>query len=138
MIVVARASVRISLHSLKERAAFRVNLADKIVMRPIDALIPYARNARQHSLVMRGWASWYRVDQPVGHQRLQHVQPTRSLSRGRQSWRPEVIQPQLIPQMAGQPAGAPLSRPVQPQSAEPDMHHIAIQNWRRAVLGEQR
>src|SRR6266853_2608253 len=81
-------------------------------------------------------AAW--VDQPVGHQRLQHVQPTRSLSRGRQSWRPEVIQPQLIPQMAGQPAGAPLPRPVQPQSAEPDMHHIAIQNWRRAVLGEQR
>src|SRR6201997_5360884 len=81
-------------------------------------------------------AAW--VDQPVGHQRLQHVQPTRSLSRGRQSWRPEVIQPQLIPQMAGQPAGAPLPRPVQPQSAEPDMHHIAIQNWRRAVFGEQR
>src|SRR5207237_3838909 len=58
--------------------------------------------------------------------------------RGRQSWRPEVIQPKLIPQMAGQPAGAPLPRPVQPRSAEPDMHHIAIQNWRRAVLGEQR
>src|ERR1700758_9035 len=81
-------------------------------------------------------AAW--VDQPVGHQRLQHVQPARSLSRGRQSWRPEVIQPQLIPQMAGQPAGAPLPRPVQSRSAEPDMHHIAIQNWRRAVLGEQR
>src|SRR5438445_11849551 len=44
----------------------------------------------------------------------------------------------LIPQMADRPAGAPLPRPVQPQSAEPDMHHIAIQNWRRAVLGEQR
>jgi Winged helix-turn helix/ParB-like nuclease domain len=26
-----------------------VNLAEKIVMRPIDALIPYASNARQHS-----------------------------------------------------------------------------------------
>jgi hypothetical protein len=56
-----------------------VNLADKIVMRPIDALIPYARNARQHSLVMRGWASWYRpssianVQETLGRWRSCHV-----------------------------------------------------------------
>ena len=40
--------------------------------------------------------------------------------------------------MARQPAGAPLPRPVQPQSAEPDMHHIAVQRRRVPILGEQR
>ena len=31
-----------------------------------------------------------------------------------------------------------MPRPAQPQSAEPDMHHIAIQSRRRTILGEQR
>src|ERR1700677_3539200 len=39
--------------------------------------------------------------------------------------------------MARQPAATPLPRPVQPQAAEPDVHHIAIQWRRRAILGEQ-
>ena len=78
------------------------------------------------------------VDQSVGHQGLQDVQPAGPLSGRWQSWRPEVIQPQLIPQVAGQPAGAPLPRPAQLQSVDPNMHHIAIQHRRRAVLREQR
>ena len=48
------------------------------------------------------------------------------------------VQPQLIPHMAGQPAGAPLPRPVQPQTAQPDMHHIAVQCRCQSILGEQR
>src|ERR1700681_1138125 len=40
--------------------------------------------------------------------------------------------------MARQPTSAPLPGPAQPQAAEPDVHHIAIQQWRRAILGEQR
>ena len=40
--------------------------------------------------------------------------------------------------MARQPTSAPLPRPAQPQAAEPDVHHIAIQQWRRAILAEQR
>ena len=67
------------------------------------------------------------VDQAVGDQCLQHVQPPCALPRGGQPGRPEIIQPQLIPHMTRQPAGAPLSRPVQPQTAQPDMHHIAVQ-----------
>ena len=78
------------------------------------------------------------VDQAVGDQRLQHVQPPCPLPRRRQPGRPEVIQPQLIPHMAGQPAGAPLPRPVQPQTAQPDMHHIAVQCRCLPILGEQR
>ena len=40
--------------------------------------------------------------------------------------------------MARQPTAAPLPGPAQPQAAEPDVHHVAIQQWRRAILGEQR
>ena len=78
------------------------------------------------------------IDQAVGDQRLQHVQPPCPFPRYRQPRRPEVIQPQLIPQMARQPASAPLPRPVQPQTAQPDMHHIAVQRRCRPILGEQR
>src|SRR5208283_3194631 len=39
--------------------------------------------------------------------------------------------------MARQPTATPLPRPAQPQAAEPDMHHIAIQWRRRTILGEQ-
>ena len=78
------------------------------------------------------------VDQAVGNQRLQHVQPPRPLPRCGQPRRPEIIQPQLIPHMTGQPAGAPLPWPVQPQTAQPDMHHIAVQCRCLPILGEQR
>ena len=78
------------------------------------------------------------VDQAVSHQRLQHVQPACPLPRCGQTRRPEIIQPQLIPHMAGQPARAPLPRPVQPQAAEPDMHHIAVQRRCRTILRKQR
>src|ERR1700693_225501 len=40
--------------------------------------------------------------------------------------------------MARQPTATPWSRPPQAQTAEPDMHHIAIQWRRRTILGEQR
>src|ERR1700688_604196 len=40
--------------------------------------------------------------------------------------------------MARQPTSAPLPGPAQPQAAEPDLHHIAIQWRRRTILGEQR
>src|ERR1700733_4650385 len=40
--------------------------------------------------------------------------------------------------MTRQPTSAPLPGPAQPQAAEPDVHHIAIQQWRRAILGEKR
>src|SRR3954454_10661577 len=40
--------------------------------------------------------------------------------------------------MACQPTRAPLSRSAQPQAAEPDMHYIAGQRRRGAILGKQR
>jgi hypothetical protein len=40
--------------------------------------------------------------------------------------------------MARQPTSAPLPGPAQPQAVEPDVYRIAIQQWRRAILGEQR
>ena len=39
---------------------------------------------------------------------LEHIQPTGPLSTDRQSIRPKLIQPQLIPKKTGQPAGTPL------------------------------
>jgi len=38
-----------------------------------------------------------RIDQSIGDQGLQHVQPACPLARYRQSWRPELIQLKLIP-----------------------------------------
>ena len=40
---------------------------------------------------------------------------------------PERVQEQLVPQRKGQPAGTPLSRPLQSQSAEPDLDDVAVQ-----------
>src|SRR5580692_3199864 len=40
--------------------------------------------------------------------------------------------------MTRQPAATPLPWPVQPQAAEPDLHHIAIQWRRRTILRKQR
>jgi len=49
------------------------------------------------------------VDEPITGQRLEHVQPARSLAAGRQTRLPEPIELQLIPKLAGQPARAPLA-----------------------------
>ena len=40
---------------------------------------------------------------------------------------PERVQEQLVPQRTGQSAGVPLSRPLQSQSAEPDLNDVAVQ-----------
>jgi hypothetical protein len=40
--------------------------------------------------------------------------------------------------MARQPAPTPLPWAAEPQTTEPDMHHIAIQRRRRTILGKQR
>ena len=77
------------------------------------------------------------VDQPVAHQRLEHVQPARALARRRQLVGPEVVQPQLAPQLAGEPAGPPLPRLAQFQGVEPDVHGLATQRRRLPVGGEQ-
>ena len=77
-----------------------------------------------------------RIDQPVDHKRLQHIQPACSLPGGRQPRRPEIIQSQLVPHMARQPTRTPLPRPAQPQATEPDMHHIAIERRSRTILGK--
>src|ERR1019366_8522946 len=49
-----------------------------------------------------------------------------------------LVQSQLIPQKSGHPAGAPLTRPAQPHGAQPDRHHVAIENRRKTILGKQR
>ncbi|MGO9233653.1 MAG: hypothetical protein ACLP4V_06020 [Methylocella sp.] len=36
------------------------------------------------------------------------------------------------------PAGIPLTRPTQPHGAQPDRHHIAIEDRRKTILGKQR
>ena len=79
-----------------------------------------------------------RRDQLIACQRLQDVQPTRALARGRQGLGPKLVQPKLIPKNHGQPARAPLARAAQPHLAQPDRNHVAIENRRHAVLGEKR
>src|SRR5450432_2518632 len=77
-------------------------------------------------------------DQSIARQRLQHVQPARALARGRQRLTPELVQPQLVPQNHRQPARPPLTRAAQTHAAQADRNHVAVENRRRAVLGEQR
>src|ERR1700760_3746280 len=40
--------------------------------------------------------------------------------------------------MARQPAPTPLPGTTESQTTEPNMHHIALQRWRRTILGKQR
>src|ERR1017187_6810061 len=77
-------------------------------------------------------------NQPVADQRLQDVQPARSFARRRQRRQPKLVQSQLIPQKSRHPAGTPLTRPTQPHGAQPDRHHIAIEDRRKTILGKQR
>jgi hypothetical protein len=79
-----------------------------------------------------------RGNQLIARQRLQHIQPTRALPRGRQRRAPELVQSQLIPQNHRQPARAPLTRAAQTHAAQSDRNHVAIENRRTTVLGEQR
>ena len=69
--------------------------------------------------------------------RQQNVQPARSFAR-RQRHQPKLVQSHLIPQKIGHPAGTPLTRPTQPHGAQPDRHHIAIEDRRKTILGKQR
>ena len=62
------------------------------------------------------------IDQPVRNQGLEHVEPPRAFSRGRQARRPELIQPQPRPKFQGQPTGTPLPRPPQLQLVHPDLN----------------
>jgi hypothetical protein len=78
------------------------------------------------------------IQQPIGHQDLQHPIPARALAAGRQAGRPKLIQPQLFPQLARQPASAPLPGPVQREFAEPNPHDIRVGHRADAVLGKQR
>jgi hypothetical protein len=51
-----------------------------------------------------------RRDQPVRHQYLQDLIPSRSLTARRQAVAPEAVQLQRLPQLPRQPTGAPLPR----------------------------
>jgi hypothetical protein len=78
------------------------------------------------------------VDQAIGDQGLEHIQPARSFAAGWQARLPKGVQLQQVPQPAGQPTRAPLSGTTQLQSAQFDLHHCARQFRRRAVLRKQR
>ena len=79
-----------------------------------------------------------RIDQAIGHQGLEHVQPASTLPTRRQPGRPESIPIKLSPALQGQPAGAPLPRAMQRQLAQADLHDFAIELRSRAVVGEDR
>jgi hypothetical protein len=78
-----------------------------------------------------------RVDEAVGDQGLQDVQPARTLAAGWQTRLPEGVQLQLFPQFAGQPAGAPLPRVAQLQPTQLDLDDLAGQLRSRPVFREQ-
>lgn len=77
------------------------------------------------------------VDQTVGDQGLEHIQPAGALAARRQARLPEGVQLQQVPQPTGQPTGAPLPRTAQLQSTQLDLDHRAGKLGRPAVLRKQ-
>jgi hypothetical protein len=73
-----------------------------------------------------------RIEQPIAHQRLQHVPPAGAFARVRQARRPELIQAKLFIQLAGQPARPPLPRPMQLHRLQPHLHAVRL-----GVLGHR-
>ena len=63
-----------------------------------------------------------RIDEPVKHESLQHLLPSRPLAAGRKFFPPKIPEPELLPQLAAQPARAPLARPAQRHLPEPQAH----------------
>ena len=82
-----------------------------------------------------------RIDEPVKHESLQHLLPSRPLAAGRKFFPPKIPEPELLPQLAAQPARAPLARPAQRHLPEPQAHHGEFPGahlLRRVLLGEER
>ena len=73
-----------------------------------------------------------RVDEPVGHQRLEHLQPRRAFARGAQPRPPEAVEFELLPQIQRQPACAPLARAAQAQFAQAHADRIDVVGGHRA------
>ena len=67
-----------------------------------------------------------RVDESIGDQRLEHLQPRRALARGTQPRAPETVKLELLPQGQGQPARSPLPWPMHSQFAQPHANRIDV------------
>ena len=107
---------------LHERHVFAQEIAHRALLEPMPMQAPFAS----------------RRDQLIGGERLEHVEPARSLARGRKTRRKERVEPQLIPQQHRQPASAPLSRPSQTHLAQANRDDVAVENRRRAIFRKQR
>ena len=110
----------IQIVRLHERDVLAEQIAHRAMLEPMPVQSPFAAGRNQL----------------ITDQRLQDVQPARSFARGRQRRQPKLIQSQLI--QSGHPAGPPLTRTTQPHGAQPDRHHIAIEDRRKTILGKQR
>ena len=77
------------------------------------------------------------IDQAVGHQGFQDIEPRSALARGKQTVAPEIVQGQLVPQFERQPAGAPLARARQHEAVHVDLDRRRPRR-RLAVLGKER
>ena len=78
-----------------------------------------------------------RIDEAIGDQSLQGIEPPGALAAEGQARRPEGVQLQQVPQPAGRPTGAPLARAAQLQPAQLDLHHCAGRLRRLTVCRKQ-
>ena len=76
-----------------------------------------------------------RINEPIGHQRLQNMTPTGSFTGIRKPRRPEPIQAQLLVKFTRQPARSPLPRPVQLHRLDPHLHAISLGVLGHAAVG---
>jgi hypothetical protein len=79
-----------------------------------------------------------RIDQPVAHQRLEHVEPIGAFAVTPQTRAPEQVKVHPLPHFQPQPASAPLPRSTHRQCVQPYRHHRAVQLRRCTVFRKQR
>jgi hypothetical protein len=114
-----------ALFSFRERKIPAGQIRDRRVVEPMPVQPPLAA----------------RIDEPVEHQRLEHLFRARPFAAGRKFFPPKIPEPELLPQLATQPARAPLARPAQRHLPEPQAHHGELPGThflRRVLLGKGR
>src|SRR5881409_953410 len=76
-------------------------------------------------------------DQPVDHQQLQYFFPPDRFASFRETFLPELIQPQLAPQLTGQPTVSKYARSPQFHFRKPYLNPIAHTRWNGMIVGKQ-
>jgi hypothetical protein len=82
-----------------------------------------------------------RIDEPIEHEGLEDLIPTRALATGAEFVAPKFAEAELLPQFAAEPARAPGARTAQSHLRQPHAHDGKLLDpdvRRRVLLGKER